>query len=143
LRKKEEGKMGCCASTPQAGGGGGEEERERENEQQWQQAADGKLVRHKDAEESLLQAESKADALLAIIPGRMVSNGASEAACVFTQQGRKGTNQDAMVVWEVSKNNIHIINSNNNNHNRKNQNTTNSTHPNSRCFLQHISYSMC
>ena len=137
--------MGCCASTPHAVGGGVEEERERENEQQWQQAADGKLVRHKDAEESLLQAESKADALLAIIPGRMVSNGASDAACVFTQQGRKGTNQDAMVVWEVSKNNIHIINSNNNNNNhvRKTKTQLNSTHPNSRSFLQHISYSMC
>lgn len=112
--------MGCCASTPHAVGGG-VEERERETEQQWQQAADGKLVRHKDAEESLLQAESKADALLAIIPGRMVSNGASDAACVFTQQGRKGTNQDAMVVWEVSKNNINIIINiiNNNNHNKK------------------------
>ncbi|KAG6472586.1 hypothetical protein ZIOFF_070052 [Zingiber officinale] len=34
-------------------------------------------------------------------PGRMSSNGASEAACLYTQQGRKGTNQDAMIVWEV------------------------------------------
>ncbi|XP_074570972.1 putative protein phosphatase 2C 66 [Curcuma longa] len=33
-------------------------------------------------------------------PGRMSSNGASEAACLYTQQGRKGTNQDAMIVWE-------------------------------------------
>ncbi|KAH9289984.1 hypothetical protein KI387_034101 [Taxus chinensis] len=31
---------------------------------------------------------------------RMCSNGASKVACVFTQQGRKGVNQDAMVVWE-------------------------------------------
>uniref|UniRef100_A0A0C9RH25 protein-serine/threonine phosphatase n=1 Tax=Wollemia nobilis TaxID=56998 RepID=A0A0C9RH25_9CONI len=31
---------------------------------------------------------------------RMCSNGASKVACVFTQQGRKGINQDAMVVWE-------------------------------------------
>lgn len=121
--------MGCCASTPHAVGGGVDEERERENEQQWQQAADGKLGRHKDAEESLLQAESKADALLAIIPGRMVSNGASDAACVFTQQGRKGTNQDAMVVWEVSKNNINIINSNNHNHNKKKKIKTQVTQP--------------
>ncbi|KAK9088112.1 hypothetical protein Scep_027194 [Stephania cephalantha] len=34
------------------------------------------------------------------IPGRMFLNGATDAACLFTQQGRKGTNQDAMLVWE-------------------------------------------
>jgi hypothetical protein len=34
--------------------------------------------------------------------GRMVMNGASKVACLYTQQGKKGTNQDAMVVWEVS-----------------------------------------
>eukprot|EP01018_Ginkgo_biloba_P022357 Gb_24319 [translate_table: standard] len=33
-------------------------------------------------------------------PRRMCSNGSSKVACVFTQQGRKGINQDAMVVWE-------------------------------------------
>ncbi|XP_043689771.1 probable protein phosphatase 2C 66 [Telopea speciosissima] len=34
------------------------------------------------------------------IAGRMFVNGASDVACLFTQQGRKGTNQDAMLVWE-------------------------------------------
>ena len=34
--------------------------------------------------------------------GRMVMNGASKVACLYTQQGKKGTNQDAMLVWEVS-----------------------------------------
>ncbi|KAI3757116.1 hypothetical protein L6452_04649 [Arctium lappa] len=34
------------------------------------------------------------------IPGRMFLNGSSEFASLFTQQGKKGTNQDAMVVWE-------------------------------------------
>nr|XP_004237585.1 probable protein phosphatase 2C 33 [Solanum lycopersicum] len=33
-------------------------------------------------------------------PGRLFLNGSSEAASLFTQQGKKGTNQDAMVVWE-------------------------------------------
>ncbi|KAL0914800.1 hypothetical protein M5K25_015181 [Dendrobium thyrsiflorum] len=37
---------------------------------------------------------------LLLIPGRMYMSGASEAACLFTQQGKKGTNQDAMIVWE-------------------------------------------
>jgi len=39
---------------------------------------------------------------LARVSGRMYGNGASAVACLHTQQGRKGTNQDAMVVWEVS-----------------------------------------
>ncbi|KAL7110000.1 hypothetical protein ACP275_06G210100 [Erythranthe tilingii] len=33
-------------------------------------------------------------------PGRMFLNGSSDTASLFTQQGRKGTNQDAMIVWE-------------------------------------------
>ena len=36
------------------------------------------------------------------IPGRLFSNGASRIASLYTQQGKKGTNQDAMIVWEVS-----------------------------------------
>ncbi|KAL3364861.1 hypothetical protein AABB24_013563 [Solanum stoloniferum] len=34
------------------------------------------------------------------IPGRILGNGASSRACLHTQQGKKGTNQDAMIVWE-------------------------------------------
>lgn len=40
--------------------------------------------------------------LLHRIPGRMFLNGSSEVASLFSQQGKKGTNQDAMIVWEVS-----------------------------------------
>lgn len=34
-------------------------------------------------------------------PNRIFLNGKSNSSCIFTQQGRKGVNQDAMVVWEV------------------------------------------
>ncbi|KAA8538863.1 hypothetical protein F0562_025555 [Nyssa sinensis] len=34
------------------------------------------------------------------IQGRMFLNGSSEVASLFSQQGKKGTNQDAMIVWE-------------------------------------------
>ncbi|XP_065873318.1 probable protein phosphatase 2C 33 [Euphorbia lathyris] len=34
------------------------------------------------------------------IPGRLFLNGSSNIASLFTQQGKKGTNQDAMLVWE-------------------------------------------
>ncbi|KAH6769533.1 Protein phosphatase 2C family protein, partial [Perilla frutescens var. frutescens] len=33
-------------------------------------------------------------------PGRMFLSGSSDIASLFTQQGKKGTNQDAMIVWE-------------------------------------------
>ncbi|CAN8233619.1 unnamed protein product [Cochlearia groenlandica] len=32
--------------------------------------------------------------------GRLVSNGSGKIACLYTQQGKKGTNQDAMLVFE-------------------------------------------
>ncbi|PKI32060.1 probable protein phosphatase 2C 52 isoform X2 [Punica granatum] len=34
------------------------------------------------------------------IPNRIFMNGKSRTSCIFTQQGRKGINQDAMIVWE-------------------------------------------
>ncbi|CAN8295757.1 unnamed protein product [Cochlearia groenlandica] len=37
---------------------------------------------------------------LVSIPNRIINNGKSRSSCIFTQQGRKGINQDAMIVWE-------------------------------------------
>ncbi|KAJ1435473.1 PPM-type phosphatase domain [Sesbania bispinosa] len=34
------------------------------------------------------------------VPGRMFLNGSSEVASMYCKQGRKGINQDAMLVWE-------------------------------------------
>ncbi|KAH1038186.1 hypothetical protein J1N35_039929 [Gossypium stocksii] len=34
------------------------------------------------------------------IPGRLFLNGSNDVASLFTQQGKKGTNQDAMIIWE-------------------------------------------
>ena len=39
---------------------------------------------------------------LVSIPNRITSSGKSKSSCVFTQQGRKGVNQDSMIVWQVS-----------------------------------------
>lgn len=84
--------MGTCMSTDAMGTNGvekqpsGRKHRKREMQKQVVEA---------------LTAEGKRDLVLSMTPGRMVRIGATEAACVFTQQGRKGTNQDAMLVWEV------------------------------------------
>ncbi|XP_068636488.1 probable protein phosphatase 2C 66 [Aristolochia californica] len=48
----------------------------------------------------LSKGRSVGEDVLHRIPGRMFVNGASDVACLFTQQGKKGTNQDAMLVWE-------------------------------------------
>ncbi|XP_051135250.1 probable protein phosphatase 2C 52 [Andrographis paniculata] len=37
---------------------------------------------------------------LSSVPNRIFANGRSGSSCIFTQQGRKGINQDAMIVWE-------------------------------------------
>ena len=50
----------------------------------------------------ILAAEARSNDILYRTVGRMCSNGSTSNACVFTQQGRKGINQDAMIVWEVS-----------------------------------------
>ncbi|CAJ1956538.1 unnamed protein product [Sphenostylis stenocarpa] len=34
------------------------------------------------------------------LPNRIFTNGKSRSSCIYTQQGRKGINQDAMIVWE-------------------------------------------
>lgn len=34
------------------------------------------------------------------VPGRMFLNGTTDHASLFTRQGKKGVNQDAMIVWE-------------------------------------------
>ncbi|XP_010069369.2 probable protein phosphatase 2C 33 [Eucalyptus grandis] len=44
--------------------------------------------------------ESKMEMWLYRIPGRIFLNGSSDAASLFTRQGKKGINQDAMIVWE-------------------------------------------
>lgn len=35
------------------------------------------------------------------IRGRLTGNGANNVGCLYTQQGKKGINQDAMIIWEV------------------------------------------
>ncbi|KAJ6738362.1 PROTEIN PHOSPHATASE 2C 6-RELATED [Salix koriyanagi] len=38
--------------------------------------------------------------LLLHIPGRFSASAATKIGCLYTQQGKKGTNQDAMLLWE-------------------------------------------
>ncbi|XP_075661422.1 putative protein phosphatase 2C 33 isoform X1 [Castanea sativa] len=44
--------------------------------------------------------DAKMELWLHRIPKRLFVNGSSEVACLFSKQGKKGINQDAMIVWE-------------------------------------------
>ncbi|PKU67486.1 putative protein phosphatase 2C 18 [Dendrobium catenatum] len=63
----------------------------------------GKRVgrRQSSSRHSLLES-NRVDDQLHRIPGRMCLNGESNIASLFSQQGKKGINQDAMIVWEIS-----------------------------------------
>ncbi|KAH9804601.1 protein-serine/threonine phosphatase [Citrus sinensis] len=60
----------------------------------WRKSRDAIFLKKKSS------IDDDADQLLHHISGRMVNNAASKTACVYTQQGKKGINQDAMIVWE-------------------------------------------
>ncbi|CAL9777766.1 unnamed protein product [Musa acuminata subsp. burmannicoides] len=47
-----------------------------------------------------LRRSSGSEEQLHRISGRLFLNGATDCASLFTQQGKKGINQDAMIVWE-------------------------------------------
>ncbi|GMI78627.1 hypothetical protein like AT1G79630 [Hibiscus trionum] len=96
--------MGSCCSSVAKGKNGGnsdglvtdatatttcaspDRQKQRQGSGRWRKKPSG-LVPMDEAEHHL-------------IPGRMFLNGASSVACLYTQQGKKGTNQDAMLVWE-------------------------------------------
>ncbi|CAN1354034.1 Probable protein phosphatase 2C 6 [Linum perenne] len=46
------------------------------------------------------KSEGDKESSLHHIEGRMAMNGCTKITCLHTQQGKKGTNQDAMIVWE-------------------------------------------
>eukprot|EP01018_Ginkgo_biloba_P004667 Gb_40262 [translate_table: standard] len=47
-----------------------------------------------------LATEAKKDEELAYLPGRMYVNGFNDVAFIYSQQEKKGTNQDCMAIWE-------------------------------------------
>ncbi|KAH9539512.1 hypothetical protein CY35_15G061100 [Sphagnum magellanicum] len=87
--------MGSCMSSTQAVRAGNVRGKQMNNGSRRQRK---KELRRQALE--TLSMEAKNDELLATISGRTCSNGASNISCIYTQQGRKGTNQDAMIVWE-------------------------------------------
>ncbi|KAM0935780.1 putative protein-serine/threonine phosphatase [Dioscorea sansibarensis] len=86
--------MGSCLSSDGGGGGGGGCREAASPTTPSTPNAGGKKLR-KGSSRKRLGTEQ-----LHRIPGRMFLNGTCGMASLFTQQGKKGTNQDAMIVWE-------------------------------------------
>ncbi|CAN1837681.1 Probable protein phosphatase 2C 74 [Linum perenne] len=56
--------------------------------------------RKKKRQMMMKRSDSKMEALLHRIPGRLFLNSSSDCASLFTKPGKKGVNQDSMIVWE-------------------------------------------
>lgn len=87
------GFMGSCLSldTPRStGGGDGRRCSKGLKKRKKKKKRGGSSSFRKDESEQLHK-----------IPERLFFNGSTDITSLFTQQGRKGTNQDAMITWEV------------------------------------------
>ncbi|XP_031257547.1 probable protein phosphatase 2C 6 [Pistacia vera] len=91
--------MGSCYSKPGKGNTDSDKAvTQTETQRQGSSSRSGRWKKSKDA--FLLKKKSAQDAELHQISGRIFTNAATKIACLYTQQGKKGTNQDAMLVWE-------------------------------------------
>lgn len=79
--------MGSCISSL------GHQGLQTAGEQPWKKEIDA-------ATAEALAIEAEKDEQLAGVEGRLCSNGASSLASIYTQQGKKGINQDSMIIWE-------------------------------------------
>lgn len=87
--------MGSCYSTMAKGGNAVEQPSSAVN---LERSGSGSAGNRKKRKPSAAGADDQS--LLRHIPGRHCSNAATKTACLYTQQGKKGTNQDAMLFWE-------------------------------------------
>ncbi|XP_024967425.1 probable protein phosphatase 2C 66 [Cynara cardunculus var. scolymus] len=100
--------MGTCYSTTGDGrrdrkDGGGDEDDETDR---WWKSKSGRKINRKPIDLKFKfgggggRGRAAEERALHQVPGRLFGNGSSSIACLHTQQGKKGTNQDAMIVWE-------------------------------------------
>lgn len=60
-----------------------------------------RIGKRRKKSETVNSCDSVIDMWLYRIPGRLFLNGSSNVASLFSKRGKKGINQDAMIVWEV------------------------------------------
>ncbi|KAH9303187.1 hypothetical protein KI387_014770, partial [Taxus chinensis] len=76
--------MGSCMSSDNCS---------EESSESWTKEIDSQTA-------EFLACEAKNDEHLTCLEGRMCTNGATSIASLHTQQGKKGSNQDSMIIWE-------------------------------------------
>ncbi|CAI9295362.1 unnamed protein product [Lactuca saligna] len=101
--------MGTCYSTTGSGRRhrkGGNGDKDDENDRRWKSKS-GRKINLKSTDLKLKfgggggsRSAAAEERALHQVPGRLFGNGSSSVASLYTQQGKKGTNQDAMIVWE-------------------------------------------
>ncbi|KAL4579931.1 hypothetical protein LXL04_016102 [Taraxacum kok-saghyz] len=87
--------MGACYST--TGGARRDKHDKGDEDEGWWKSKRGSEINRTS---TFVLGGSVEERLLHNIPGRLFGNGSCNIASLHTQQGKKGTNQDAMIVWE-------------------------------------------
>ncbi|KAI3701675.1 hypothetical protein L6452_26924 [Arctium lappa] len=103
--------MGACYSTVGDGrrdrkaGSGGEDDDDGESGRWWKSKSGRKMNRYKLTDLRFKfggdRRSTVEDDDIYHVSSRISGNGSSSIASLHTQQGKKGTNQDAMIVWEA------------------------------------------
>ncbi|KAM7492834.1 hypothetical protein LguiA_035755 [Lonicera macranthoides] len=100
----------CCSTLPSDNKTPKQEEEEDDDDIPWWTRNKGKNTKlnNNNSDDLLFIGRFGAGAPLSVdelallhrTPGRLFVNGATNISSLYTQQGKKGTNQDAMIVWE-------------------------------------------
>lgn len=97
--------MGTCYSTGSGRRDGGGDKDDANDT--WWKSKSGRKINYKSTDSKFKfgggggrRSAAAEERALHQVPGRLFGNGSSSIASLYTQQGKKGTNQDAMIVWE-------------------------------------------
>lgn len=93
--------MGACYSTTGNTRRHKKQDEGDEDDDGWWKSKRGSKINRTSADFKFVFGGSVEERLLHHVPGRLFGNGSCSIASLHTQQGKKGTNQDAMIVWEV------------------------------------------
>ncbi|KAI3708769.1 hypothetical protein L2E82_38198 [Cichorium intybus] len=99
--------MGICYST--TGGARRDKQDEADEDDGWWKSMRGSKINRTSTDFKFVFGGSVEERLLHHLPGRLFGNGSCSIASLHTQQGKKGTNQDAMIVWEKFNSNSDAV----------------------------------
>lgn len=101
--------MGACYSTTGNTRRHKKQDEGDEDDDGWWKSKRGSKINRTSADFKFVFGGSVEERLLHHVPGRLFGNGSCSIASLHTQQGKKGTNQDAMIVWEKFNSNSDAV----------------------------------